>query len=80
MTESQKLIYQTLITKYQKSAIGKQELAHELDCSVSLINLYLSQGTNLPNYKKSSGNGNGGRVYFPLHEVAIFLSQTTKVA
>ena len=79
MNEAVKDIYQDLKIKYKKSAINKRELAIELGCSVSIINYYITKGINLPNYKKLSGGGNGGRVLFPLQEVALFLFQTTKV-
>lgn len=80
MNETVREIYQELRTKYQKSAIGKKELAKELGCSVSAIDYYIAKGINLPNYKKLAGNGNGGKVLFPLQEVALFLVQTTKIA
>ena len=80
MNDTTKEIYQSLKATYNKSAIDKRELASELGCSVSIINYYLAKGINLPNYKKFTGNGNGGKVLFPLQEVAIFLTQTTKVA
>lgn len=79
MNETAKEIYQELRSKYQKSAINKRELATELGCSVSAIDYYISKGINLPNYRKLTGSGNGGRVLFPLQEVALFLVQTTKV-
>lgn len=56
----------------------KKELAEELGYRVSAINYYIGKGINLPNYKKFDGKGNGGRVIFPLIEVAIFLSNTIK--
>lgn len=80
MNESAKEIYQELKAKYHKSAISKRELAEELGCAESTINYYISKGINLPNYKKLQGKGNGGKVIFPLQEVAAFLSQTIKVA
>ncbi|MCC2644784.1 MAG: hypothetical protein K0R94_562 [Burkholderiales bacterium] len=80
MNEAVRDIYQDLKVKYQKSAINKRELAQELGCSVSIINYYIAKGINLPNYKKLAGNGNGGKVLFPLQEVALFLVQTIKVA
>lgn len=80
MNESAKEIYQELKTKYHKSAISKRELAEELGCAESTINYYISKGINLPNYKKLQGKGNGGKVIFPLQEVATFLSQTIKIA
>lgn len=80
MNDVTKEIYQALKAKYNKLALTKQELAVELGCSVSSINYYIGKGINLPNYKKIQGGGNGGKVIFPLHEVALFLSQTVSVA
>lgn len=80
MNDAVKEIYQNLRTKYNKSAITKQELADELGVSLSAINYNLSRGINLPNYKKLQGVGKYGKVLFPLHEVANYLSQTSKVA
>lgn len=80
MNQTIKDIYLELSTKYNKSTLTKSELAQELNISVSTINYYLSRGINLPNYKKLSGKAKFGRVLFPLLEIAIFLSQTTKVA
>ena len=80
MNEAEKAIYQSLKFKYNKSALSKRELAGELGCSESTINYYIGKGINLPNYKKLHGNGNGGKVIFPLQEVAIFLADTIKVA
>ena len=80
MNEAEKEIYQSLKIKYNKSALSKRELADELGCAQSTINYYISKGINLPNYKKLQGCGNGGKVIFPLHEIATFLANTVKVA
>ncbi len=80
MNDAIKEIYQTLMSKYNKSAISKQELADELGISIHTINYYITKGINLPNYKKLQGSGNGGKVMFPLNEVAKYLSQTNLTA
>ena len=79
MNETTKTIYQELLAKYNKSSIGKVELSNELGISVSTINYYLNRGINLPNYRKLEGKGNGGRVIFPLQELALFLTHNTRV-
>ena len=80
MNNTVKELFHALSAKYKKSALNKRELAQEIGCSVSAINYYISKGINLPHYKKFGGNGNGGKVLFPIHEVAVFLTQSTKVA
>jgi predicted DNA-binding transcriptional regulator AlpA len=83
MDEEVKTIYQMLSQKYKKQALNKKELSQELGISVSSINYYLSIGLNLPRYKKLNSKGmggNGGKVLFPVSEVAKYLSETNKVS
>lgn len=81
MDQSIKEIYLELSNKYKKSPITKRELAQELGIGLSTINYYLARGINLPNYRKMTSSGSkNGKVLFPIQEVALFLSQTTKVA
>jgi len=72
-------IYQTLLKKYGKSAIGKKELAYELNIGVSTLSKRMTEGMNLPNYRKI-GDAKNARVIFPIIDVAEFLSDTVKVA
>jgi predicted DNA-binding transcriptional regulator AlpA len=72
-------IYQDLKSRYNKSTLIKKELAKEMSCSTSTIDLYISKGYRLPNYKKL-GTGKNSRVVFNIIDVAEFLSQTIKVA
>lgn len=74
-----KLIYLDLKSRYNKASLTKKELAHELCCSTSSIDLNISKGIGLPNYKKL-GNAKNSRVVFNIIDVAEFLSQTIKVA
>lgn len=83
MEEEIKAIYQGLNDKYKKLALTKKELSQELGISVSSINYYLSKGINLPRYKKFDGKGMGGyggKVLFPLTEIAKYLIRTNKIA
>lgn len=73
------LIYQDLKSRYNKASINKKELANELGCSCSTIDLYMSKSIGLPNYKKL-GNAKNSKVIFNIIDVADFLSQTIKVA
>jgi putative hemolysin len=72
-------IYKYLLGKYNKLALNKEELAHELGVSVSAINNCIVRGYGLPNFKKNHGSKNG-RVFFPLICIAEYLSNTVKVA
>ena len=52
-------------------------MADELGISSSTLDLYISKGTGLPNYKKL-GKAKNAKVVFNLIDVAEFLSQTIK--
>ena len=77
MNTTSKDILQDLKERHKKSTLKKDELAKELNMSVSSINRYISLGYGIPNYIKV-GDGKNSRVLFPLVDVANFLSQTTK--
>jgi hypothetical protein len=47
--------------------------------SLSTIDLYISKGVNLPNYKKL-GNAKNAKLIFNIIDVAEFLTDTIKVA
>lgn len=72
------LVYQDLKSRYAKATLNKKELAKELCMSVSTVDLNISKGIGLPNYKKL-GNAKNSRVVFNIVDVAEFLSQTIKV-
>jgi len=63
--------------KYKRLSIGKKEMANELNISVSTLNLYISKGSGLPNYKKL-GSAKNARVVFNIVDVAQYLTQTIK--
>lgn len=68
---------------HAESSIGitKEELAKLKNCSVPTIDRAMadSDSTVIPNYVK--GKGRNGRVFFPLINVAMFLTnQTIKVS
>ncbi len=73
------LIYQDLKSRYNKASINKKEIAHELDVSTSTIDLYISKGVGIPNYKKL-GTAKNAKVIFNIIDVAEYLSQTIKTA
>ncbi|MDM5264562.1 hypothetical protein PF327_10190 [Sulfurovum sp. XTW-4] len=79
MNQQQKLIYNDLKTRYNKSTLSKSEMANELGISYSTIDGYISKGYGIPNYKKL-GTAKNAKVIFNIIDVAEFLSQTIKTA
>lgn len=76
--ESQKeKLYEYLYKKYKRVTISKTEMAIELGISNSTLDLYISKGHGLPNYKKL-GKEKNAKVVFNLLDVADFLTQTIK--
>lgn len=73
MTEAHTAIYQSLVSKYNKQALNKKELAQELGYSVFAIDRKISDGRDLPAYKKT-GESKNASVIFPLFEVARYLA------
>ena len=73
------LVYQDLKSRYNKASINKKEIANELDVSTSTIDLYISKGVGIPNYKKL-GTAKNAKVIFNIIDVAEYLSQTIKTA
>jgi len=64
---------------YGKSTLTKEEIANELNLSVSTISNRISQGYDLPNYKKLGPN-RCDKVVFPIVELAKYLTRTVKVS
>lgn len=65
--------YQYLMHKYNRTMIGKREIAEELNVSQSSIDLYISKGIGVPKYKKL-GNAKNSRVLFNIYDVAVYLN------
>mgnify|MGYP005993601407 FL=1 len=72
-------IYQDLKSRYNKATLTKKELANEFTVSTSTIDLYISKGIGIPNYKKL-GTAKNAKVVFNIIDVAEYLSQTIKTA
>jgi len=70
---------QLLKDTYGKSTLTKKEVAKELNLSVSTISNRISQGYDLPNYKKLGAN-RCDKVVFPIVELAKYLTKTIKVS
>ncbi|WP_066354403.1 hypothetical protein [Aliarcobacter skirrowii] len=70
-------LYKYLTQKYKRTVINKVEMAFELGISNSTLDLYISKGIGLPNYKKL-GDSKNSKVIFNLLDVADFLTQTIK--
>ena len=79
MNQQEKLIYNDLKTRYNKSTLSKKEMATELGISYSTIDGYIAKGYGIPNYKKL-GTAKNAKVIFNIVDVATFLSQTIKTA
>ena len=73
------LVYQDLKSRYNKATLTKKELANEFTVSTSTIDLYISKGIGIPNYKKL-GTAKIAKVVFNIIDVAEYLSQTIKTA
>ena len=73
------LVYQDLKSRYNKATLTKKELANEFTVSTSTIDLYISKGIGIPNYKKL-GTAKNSKVIFNIIDVAEYLSQTIKTA
>lgn len=73
------LVYQDLKSRYNKATLTKKELANEFTVSTSTIDLYISKGIGIPNYKKL-GTAKNAKVIFNIVDVAEFLTQTIKTA
>ena len=73
------LVYQDLKSRYNKATLTKKELANEFTVSVSTIDLYISKGVGVPNYKKL-GTAKNAKVIFNIIDVAEYLTHTIKTA
>ncbi len=74
-----KLMYEDLKSRYNKATLTKKELAKEFTVSTSTIDLYISKGIGIPNYKKL-GTAKNAKVVFNIIDVAEYLTQTIKTA
>ena len=72
-------IYKYLLGKYNKMALNKEELAHELGVSVSAINNCIVKGYGIPSYTRL-GHQAKSRGIFPVICIAEYLSNTDTVA
>ena len=57
--------------KYNKLGLSRTEMAKELGVSLATFDRMLANGDDLPKYRRV-----GRQYFFPLKEVAIFLSHT----
>ena len=73
MSESVEITYQYLLKKYNRTIIGKKELAHELAISIGTVDAYIAKGVGLPPFRKM-GEAKNARVTFRIRDVAIFLN------
>ena len=70
-------IYNYLYRKYKKAIIGKKEMAIELGIFPSTLDLYISRGMGILEYRKL-GETKYSKVIWTLHSLAYFLTDTIK--
>ena len=73
-----KELMDSILKKYNKSTLSKKEAAHELGIGLSTLSKRMNEGIGCPNYIKNGTTG-ATRVFFPVSEIAEFLTNTTKV-
>lgn len=73
MNDSTELTYQYLKDKYNRTVIGKKELAHEMNISPSTLDLYISKGIGLPRFKRATSAKNA-RLLFNIYDIAVYLN------
>ena len=73
-----KELMEAMLKKYNKAVLTKSETAVELGIGLSTLSKRMSEGMGCPNYIKNGTTG-ATRVFFPIAEIAEFLSGTTKV-
>ena len=73
------IINDSLIKKYGRLTISKAETATEINIGLSTLSKYMSEGMQLPVYKKIGTSANS-RVVFNTIDVANFLADTVEVA
>jgi hypothetical protein len=71
--------YMVLLYFVYGLSLTKKELAEVLKKSSVTIERRIKEGTNVPEYIKSS-EGNNSSYIFPIFEVALHLSNTIKIA
>lgn len=76
MAEEAKFIFNQLKADGYPLFIDKRQYAQILGCSLSSIDNYIKQGTNLPNYKKL-GTAKNAKVVFNLRDVSEFIAAQT---
>ena len=79
MNDQAKTILEELRERYGKATLSKREMANELGVSMSTLDLYISKGYGIPNYKKL-GKAKNAKMVFSIVDVAKFLADTIKVA
>lgn len=71
MTSEEKVLFETLYSKYKKIAISKKEMSQETGVSVSTLDRLRKSGLGCE-YKKERN----GDIFYPLTALAKYYSQT----
>jgi hypothetical protein len=75
MSEEEKVIFQTLYSKYNKLGLSKVEMSLECGCSTSTLDRLRNQSLGC-SYKKESN----GDICYPLTEIAKYYSRVILTA
>jgi hypothetical protein len=72
MTESQKLVFETLFKQFGTMLLTKEQMAKVTNISIRTLDRHREKG------KGCEYRYEGGRIYYPLDKVAIYLSKCVK--
>lgn len=71
MNNDEKILFETLYSKYKKIALSKKEMAMESGLSISTLDRLRKSGLGCPYIKKGKGD-----IFYPLTELAKYYTQT----
>ena len=71
MSDEEKIVFDTLYTKYKKVAISKKEMSRETGLSVSSLDRLRRSGLGCAYLKQGQGD-----VFYPLMELAKYYCQS----
>jgi len=72
MTESQKLVFETLFNQFGTMLLTKEQMAKVTNISIRTLDRHREKGNGCE-YRYE-----GGRIYYPLDKVSIYLSKCIK--
>jgi response regulator of citrate/malate metabolism len=72
-------IIKVLRKKYDKQALTVEETANEIGVSTNTLRSGIKANQNVPQYKQIGLGTQRKKYVFPIHNVAVYLSDTQKV-